>query len=109
MSDEIDDESGAEVPAEVVKLSAMHMALVLANTIGEILKHSSADRRQGVFLVMGAAAKRTADEVRGDAPDELKRDARLLTNVYVDNALIAVAKEYGLSVPGIKNEGPKMH
>ncbi|WP_132254743.1 hypothetical protein [Methylobacterium segetis] len=109
MSDRDVGERVEQVSIEAVKLSAMHMAFVLRNTIDKVLSYAPADRRQGLFLVLGATAKQSADEVRGDAPKEIKVAVRTLTHVYVDNVLRALATQYGLSLPNVEGDGLKRH
>ncbi|MDV2987000.1 UNVERIFIED_CONTAM: hypothetical protein Q9R58_22075 [Methylobacteriaceae bacterium AG10] len=100
---------GDSFDLETVRLSAMHMAFVLTNTVGEMLNHMAAEHRQKAFFLMGAAALRAVDNVHGPAPDDVKASVQRLTHIYVENALTAVAKQLGLSLPEIKGDGPKQH
>ncbi|MBA9070698.1 hypothetical protein FHR71_004468 [Methylobacterium sp. RAS18] len=108
MSDQ-DGKRVEQVTVETVKLSAMHMAFVLTRTLGEVLSYAPAESRQGLLYVLGAAAMAAVEDIRGDASEQAKAEVRTLTGVYVDNALRAVAKQYGLRVPEVKGDGPKQH
>ncbi|HEX2552544.1 MAG TPA: hypothetical protein VHL98_02510 [Microvirga sp.] len=89
-------ESAAAV--EVTRLSAMHMAHVLANVAGSVLTRLPSDLRQPMFDLLCAAALESVEHVVSSHPETVKRRVRDTTRLYVTMALHRVAGELSLEV-----------
>lgn len=85
---------------EITRLSAMHMAHVLANVTGAVLTRLPPDLQQPMFDFLRATALESVEHVVSSHPEETKRRVRDLTRLYVTMALHRVAGELDLEVSG---------
>ena len=84
--------------AEIVRLSAMHMAHVLANVSGAVLTRLPGELQQTMFDLLCAAAFESVEHVVSSHPEDVKQRVRDMTRLYVTMALHRVAGELGLAV-----------
>ncbi len=85
---------------EITRLSAMHMAHVLANVVGAVLTRLPPELQQPMFDLLRTSALESVEQVVSSHPGETKRRVRDLTRLYVTVALHRVAGELGLEVTG---------
>ncbi len=90
--------TGSHGSAEIVRLSAMHMAHVLANVTGAVLTRLPGELQQPMFDLLCAAAFESVEHVVSSHPEEVKQRIRDMTWLYVTMALHRVAGELGLAV-----------
>ena len=84
--------------AEIVRLSAMHMAHVLANVAGAVLTRLPGELQQPMFNLLCASAFESVEHVVSSHPEDVKQRVRTTTRLYVTMALHRVAGELGLAV-----------
>jgi hypothetical protein len=83
---------------QVLRLSSMHMAQILAGVSGDVLHRLSPELRQAMFDVLCATALESVPHVTSSHPESVKRQVRQLTYIYVMGALKKVAAEFDLQV-----------
>ena len=84
---------------QVLRISSMHMAQILASVTGEILTRLSPDLRQPMFEMLCATALENVEHVTSSHPEAVKRQVITLTRIYVMRALKSVAAEMNLQIP----------
>ncbi|MBO1903994.1 hypothetical protein KHP60_04505 [Microvirga sp. 3-52] len=103
------EEPGIPVSAQVVELTATHMAYVLASVISKVLAGIPNEHRQNVFYALSGAALQSANNVDRDLPDHLIREVQQVARIYVEGSLDSVASHLGLKAPENDRGGPTAH
>lgn len=94
---------------EMAEISTRHMTQVMVDAIGQVLTNLPTEQRQKAFFLIGAAAIWSADHVKGDASELVKSAVRQMAHAHVENALQAIGKKLGLSLPNVQGDGTKRH